>query len=225
MLALVVAACSYTAPADVVPMPDTPVVDPDAPPPDTQVVDPDGPEPDGPPALPMTTDHEPTADTWIQVNFATTNFANNQFVITDGDPLCVSLLRFDLSGLAGSTVSSAELHLFTNFDSGAPINVFVMNEGWSETESTWNQRANGQGWMAAGAAPPSRGTTAIAAFNPNQADSEFTSTFSVATVQAWIDAPASNFGIAIASVNADGPKFYSREAASFRPMLRITHTP
>jgi hypothetical protein len=79
--------------------------------------------------------------------------------------------------------------------------------------------------MSTGANPPSRGTTAIATFTPNTADTEFVATVDVATVQNWVNNPASNFGLAIASSNADGPKFHSREATNGKPFLRITHTP
>jgi len=228
MFALVagVGACSYTAPAADEPMPDSAVVvTPDSSTPDSPVVEPDGPAPDGPASVPLTTEHEPTSDTWIQVNFATSNFANNQFVIADGSPLCVALMRFDLSALGSTTVISAELHISTNFDQGAPVNVVVLNEQWSETQATWNQRATGQAWSAAGAGPPSSGTTSIAAFSPSQPDTEYTTTFDTGTVQSWIDNPGSNFGMAITSVNGDGPKFISREGASGRPFLRITHIP
>ncbi len=224
-LFMLVCGCSYTATPLTEAQPDSPAVEPDAPPTDSPVLPSDTQQPpDGPPT-PTTTDHLTTADTWIQVNFATTNNGAETFVIADGNPFCVALLRFDLGGLAGSTVTEVKLHVFTNFDSGAEVQAFVVNEQWSESQATWNERASGQAWMSAGATPPSRGTTALATFTPGQADSEFTSSFDVATVQNWIDNPGSNFGLAIASVNADGPKFYSREAAAFKPFLRITHAP
>lgn len=219
---MVASACSYTAPSavgDDDPSNDS-MVDPDAPAPDSGA---DAP-PDTP-ATPVTTDHVTAADTWIQVNFPTTNNGAEVFVIADGNPLCVSLLRFDLSGLAGSQVSNVELHVFTNFDSGATVQVFDLNESWSESEATWNQRANGQAWTAAGASPPSRDATALASFTPGTSDSEFVVTLDPPTVQAWVDDPAVNFGLAIASVNSDGPKFHSREAGNFKPFLRITHAP
>jgi hypothetical protein len=217
--------CSYTAPAttdDDLP-PDTKAPDPDGPP-DSMVITPDSQEPDAP-AEPQTTDHVAAADTWIQVNIANTNNGGEVFVIADGNPLCVSLLRFDLSGLANSTVSKVDLHIFTNFDIGAEVQIFDLNESWSESQATWNQRANGAAWMTAGAGAPSRDTTPIGTFTPATADSEFTVAIDAATIQDWIDDPNTNFGMAIASVNADGPKFHSREASNFKPFLRITHTP
>ena len=183
------------------------------------------PPPEDGPATPTTSDHVTNADTWVQVNFADTNNGAAGFVIADGNPLCVSLLRFDLSGLAGTTVNAVELHVFTNFDPGATVQAFAMNESWSESQATWNQRANGQAWMTAGASPPSRGNTALATFTPATPDTEFSSMLDTATVQGWIDNAGTNFGLAIASVNSDGPKFLSREAANFKPFLRIKHTP
>jgi hypothetical protein len=226
MLAMVSGACSYTAPSEVGPTPDTPIVEPDSSTPDTPIVEPDGPAPDGPPPLPTTTDHVASADTYLDSVSPTTSFATTNFLLADGSPLRVALIRFDLSGLPPATqVVSSELHVFTTTDEGDQVVVFPLLEGWSEGTATWNQASTGVAWSAAGAAPPARGTTAVSTFTPNLESTEFASAFDAATVQGWISQPETNFGIAITSANADGPHFFTSEAAQFRPFLRITHIP
>lgn len=174
----------------------------------------------------QTTNHLATEDTWLHSGQPDTSFAGDHFVIPDGSPVAVALMRFDLAALAGTTVSSVELHIWTDFDPGAQVQVFPVTERWSETEATWNQRAAGVAWTSAGAAPPARGTSAIATFTPSPQFTEFVVPFDAATVAGWVAAPDTNFGVVITSVNSDGPKLVSREGAvDDRPFLRITHTP
>lgn len=185
--------------------------------------------PDSPPdapATPQTTEHVSTRDTWLESDQPTANHGTEAFVITDGDILATSLLLFDLTGIqTNAEVSKAELHIFTDFDPGAQVRVFRVLEEWTENGATWNRRNATTNWMAAGAAPPSTGTTPIGVFTPGTANTEFTVELDVATVQSWVTTPGSNLGIGILSVNSNGPRFRSREAANGKPFLRITHTP
>jgi len=219
-----VCGCSYSAPTPVQ-TPDTPgQLDPDASP-DSMTVDPDG-RPDAPLPPPTTSDFVASADTWIDSVAPNTSFANDTSLLTDGGPPAVTLIRFDLSGLPTITeVISAELHVFTTTDPGAGVTVFPVLEAWSETTATWNTRASGQPWTVAGANPPSRGTVVIAEFTPDLANTEFPSAFDAATVQGWVASPAANLGIAITSVNADGPKFRTRLSLQGKPFLRVVHRP
>jgi hypothetical protein len=229
-LLVLLAACSYTPPGatsdDHSTPEDSSPVEPDAPL-DTPVVPPDTMPPDGP-VVAQTTDHVATSDTWIDSVTLNqdTNFNGSSFLLTDGGPPAVSLLRFDLTGIATTaTVSAVELHIFTTNDPGSEVVVFPMLEAWVENEATWNRRTAATAWSAQGAAPPSRGTTAIATFTPGTAFTEFTSDVDTETVQGWVTTPESNLGIAITSVNADGPKFSTRGSMNFKPFLRITHAP
>jgi len=179
-----------------------------------------------PPPGATTTDHVASADTWLHSQLPDTNFSGDRVVIPDGNPVAIALMQFDLTPLAGTQVAQVELHIFTDFDPGAEVQVFPLTEAWSETQATFNQRANGLAWTTPGAAPPSRGTTAIATFTPAPEFTQFVVAVDPATVAAWIATPSANFGFAITSVNSDGPKLVSREgAAGTRPFLRITHTP
>lgn len=227
LLLALICGCSYTAPgaSDDQPSPDSPPP-PDGSSPDSPVIPPDTQPPDGPPPEPTTTDHVSAQDTWLESDQPTLNHGGETFVITDGDILATSLLRFDLTGLStAATVSKVDLHIFTDFDPGAEVRVFRVLESWTEGGATWNRRNATTNWLAAGAAPPSTGATPIGTFTPGTQFTEFTVAIDAATVQSWIADPASNFGLGILSVNANGPRFTSREATNGKPFLRITHTP
>jgi hypothetical protein len=223
-IAVLVAGCNFALPGPTdpngPPMIDGAAVPPgDTAPPDTSAAD-------APPAGATTTDHVATADTWLHSQLPDQNFSGDHVVIPDGSPVAIALMQFDLTALAGAQVSQVELHIFTDFDPGAEVRAFPLTEAWSETEATFNQRANGLAWSTAGAAPPSRGTAAIATFTPSPQFTEFVVPFDTATVAAWVATPSANFGFAITSVNSDGPKLVSREGPEgTRPFLRITHTP
>jgi len=222
-IAVLVGGCNFALPGPTDPN-GPPMIDGATPPVDTAT--PDTSAADAPPAGATTTDHVATADTYLASPQPDTNFSGDHFVIADGNPIGIVLMQFDLTVLAGTSVSNVELHMFTDFDPGAEVQAFPLMEAWSETEATFNQRANGVAWSTAGAAPPSRGTAAIATFTPSPQFTEFVVPFDTATVAGWVVAPSANFGFAIASVNADGPRFVSREGAEgTRPFLRITHTP
>lgn len=221
-----VCGCSYSAPSDPGLVPDTPGSVDAMVSPDSMTVDPDTSPPDTPVIPPTTSDLVASADTWIDSVFPNTSFATDSTLLTDGGPPAVTLMRFDLSGLAiTSQVISAELHVFTTSDEGQTVTVFPMREAWSETTATWNARSTGVAWSAVGAAPPSRGTTAVAQFTPNLENTEFTATFDAATVQAWVADPSTNLGIALTSTNVDGVVLRSRTSTNGKPFLRVVHLP
>ncbi len=228
-LLVALGACSYSAPpagqADDQPREDASIVDPDGPPPDLPVVPLDTQPADGPPE-PQTSDHVSSLDNYID-DFGfnqNSNFGNQATMFVDGAPGAVGLMKFDLSGLpTTTTVMVVELHVFAAAP-GGEIEVFPMRESWTETTSSWRRRNTNTAWLAQGAAPPSRGTTAIATFTPN-AVAEFTADVDVATVQGWVTDPATNLGLALTSTSSDESLIRSSEAANGKPFLRITHTP
>lgn len=230
-LLVLLGACSYSAPPapgvgeDATIRPDSEVV-PDVPV-DMMVIPPDTIPPDGP-ATPQTTDHVASQDTWIDAAAFNTNdnHGGTTTLLIDGSPDAVGLMRFDLSGLpTTTTVMAVELHVFTTTDPGDTVTVFPMLESWFESSATWNRRGANMAWQTVGAAPPSRGTTAIATFTPNAAITEFTSDVDVATVQGWVTTPEKNFGIALTVAGGNEPILRSRQAVTGKPFLRITHTP
>lgn len=177
----------------------------------------------------MTTNFPSVADVYLRTSVAPDENTNDRdYFIVDGDLVTAGLVRFDLSAIpASGIVEAAELRLYDDGDAGQQVSVYQLLESWDEATATSNQRATGMAWLGAGATPPSRGTSAIATFTPANANQTYAAALPTATVQGWVTAPATNFGIAIATTNSDGSRFASRErsTASQRPVLRVTYRP
>ena len=83
------------------------------------------------------------ADTYVDSGSASTNYGKSVRVVVDNSPVRRTLLKFTVSGLAGS-VTSAKLRLHTNADnagssSGGTYRAMT-DTGWSETGVTWNNQ-------------------------------------------------------------------------------------
>ena len=155
------------------------------------------------------------------------NTNDRDFMIVDGDIVATAIMRFDLSAIpATAIVTAADLVLYVDGDPGAPVSVYQLLEAWDETTATSNQRMAATAWLGAGATPPSRGTTAIGTLSPATPNVLVSTALSLPTVQSWITMPSTNYGIAIATTNADGPRFAARERATAaqRPVLRVTYS-
>lgn len=181
---------------------------------------------------PATTNHPSVADTFIASDFpSSTNggdFPTQTSSLTDGGPARNALFRFDLTSIATTaTVSAAELHIWTDEDAGETVTLYPVLEAWDEATATWNQRSTGVAWSAAGAAPPSRGTTATATISPSTTFTAYVVTIPPAVVAGWVASPATNHGFVLVTTDADGSRFSTKEnaTASVRPYLRVTHTP
>ena len=183
----------------------------------------------GEPLPPMTTSFTSAGDIYLRTSLAPNENTNGvDFFIVDGDNIATGLVQFDLAAIpTTAVVMTAEMMLYVDGDSGAEVSVYQMLESWDEATATSNQRATGMAWLGAGATPPSRGATAISTFTPAMPNTTYTFALTTSVVQAWVAAPASNFGVAIATVNSDGPRFGAREkaAATQRPALRVTYQP
>jgi hypothetical protein len=148
------------------------------------------------------------------------------------------LLRFDLSAVPpGTTVQGATLELFTRGDSlnVGDMQLFRVLEAWDEGDQTadpgvanFNQRKPGLSWLSAGAFPPSSNAAPLAQFSPNATDQAFQVSLPANVVQAWVNDPASNFGLML-FVTEQGAdvSFDSSESSNDnrRPELRVTFVP
>lgn len=75
------------------------------------------PTPTPPPPPPGARDvftYRPSADTYVSAGTPTTSFGTSTFLYADASPVMQSFLRFDVSGLAGRTVTNAKLRFFVN---------------------------------------------------------------------------------------------------------------
>jgi hypothetical protein len=170
------------------------------------------------------------ADTFVVNDTPDLNFgAFDELSVDSSDR---SLMRFDLGCAGGATVRSAEL-LITVSDNRSldTLSPFELLEAWDEGRllgavgtASYNQRMPGDAWSTPGIEPPaSRTAVALGGFVPADTETEYVVPLDVATVQRWIDSPASNFGFVLVSSGNDGVGFHSREApdATKRPVLRI----
>ena len=80
----------------------------------------------------------PAADSYVRADQATSSFGSQPTLQVDGSPLKHTLLRFEVSGVAGRQVTSAVLTLHCT-DSAAAGGVLYRTDGaaWSEATVTW----------------------------------------------------------------------------------------
>jgi len=146
------------------------------------------------------------------------------------------VVHFDLSTIpAGSTVTAVKLRLWAlnRVDlAGQSVHVHALNEGWSEDVVAWIKRTSPSNWSTAGGSYGAGLTSKALWLIPVNGQVEFT--IPAATVQGWIDNPASNHGLLI-KPTADGSPgsgegtavFASSEysVVSRRPKLVVTYLP
>ncbi len=143
-----------------------------------------------------------------------------------------ALLRFEVSAIpAGKTIVAAKLRVYVTSNDTGTSTIRSVLEAWTEGTQNgtagvcnWTQRTAGQAWTTAGAGAPGSASAQIASFQTTGALGPLEIPLPPATVQGWVDAPATNFGLVIAGGEAS---FASREAttASQRPELVVTYTP
>jgi hypothetical protein len=157
-----------------------------------------------------------------------------------------ALLRMDLSSIpAGATVQSATLELTVSTTPNATpiaIALHAATRAWGEGsvvppgaggagaapatgDATWSwSKFNQTAWTAAGG-DFSAATSATASAGAVGSVSAWTGAGLAADVQAWVSNPASNFGWVLVGPETTAQrvrKFYSSEAAQFRPRLTVT---
>jgi len=167
-------------------------------------------------------------DTFIDQGAPNATNGGSDFASADTDPTRYALMRIDVSQIpAGSTVESAEI-VITLFDAqeDGRLEAQVLLRAWSERNATFNVADNGTSWPTPGAAGNSIDDTVVAATEARQATDEVI-TLPAAVVQAWVDSPATNFGLRWRSSSPTnrGCQWHSREnaVATRRPYLRVTY--
>ncbi|MFP5219426.1 MAG: DNRLRE domain-containing protein [Actinomycetes bacterium] len=80
------------------------------------------------------------ADTWVGSDTPTTPRGTAVKLEVDGSPARQSLLAFDLSALAGRTVTGATLRLYQVDQSRSGGNVRLVTGAWDEASTTWDTR-------------------------------------------------------------------------------------
>jgi hypothetical protein len=144
-----------------------------------------------------------------------------------------ALVKWDVSAIPpGSRVVAAEAALFvTGVAAGPGYRAYEVRRPWEELEATWKAATSSAPWQIAGAqSDQDRGSRVLFTLAPEAAGwRTFPLTEAgLAAVQAWVNAPAANHGILIASpVGHNMWEFYSRESSSpeRRPKLTVTYLP
>ncbi|MDQ3031633.1 MAG: DNRLRE domain-containing protein [Myxococcota bacterium] len=179
------------------------------------------------------------ADTALNSAATTYNYgtAASFNVRSDRISTYTGLMRFDLTGVVGSRILSAELHLTTSTVaiSSGRVDVHRVLEAWQEgTQSagagtaSWAERLPGTAWAAAGCGVGSRESAAVATFMPYAASTSYTVTLPIALVRSWADTPTSNHGLAIVAVDTSMGAtvgFRAREFTADPPHLVLELAP
>lgn len=160
--------------------------------------------PPPPPPTTTTLHITPSADATIKPDFATTNFGTAATLEIDNSPVLNTLMKFNVSGVAGRKVTSAKLRLFvTNPSNIGGIFKRTSNTTWSEGTVTWNTA-------------------------PAQDASTLTS-IAATTANTWVEADLTplitgdgTFSIRGSSTSSDGAAYNSKEAMTNKPDLVLT---
>jgi len=175
----------------------------------------------------------PAGDTYLNEAYETTNYGNAatiQLRNTGAGSDCHSLMKFDLSALAGAaTINMASLSLksgSTRLVTDWRIHAMLVD--WVDLEATWNIRKTGVNWGAAGmqagvdyrTVPNWQGNISITA--------NVRYTFDLTSlVQEWINGTLTNNGICMYFGTVDGlnvvtPSSVQAADAKDRPILSVS---
>ena len=136
-------------------------------------------------------------------------------LLSDGSPYIVTFLRFDLSSVAGKTITAASLHIHTSGDADAGSNAsfnieFVQSNTWSGAAMSMNNST------------PISSTWLGALVAPSQPNSWYQASLSPGVLQAHTGGLLS---MAIIDYNSsDGLIFYSKEGdPAVAPVLVVNY--
>jgi hypothetical protein len=148
----------------------------------------------------------PTADTYVQSGSPTTNSGTKTSMNVVGTPAMVTYLKFDLTGLSSTSVSTAKLKLkVTNDSSNVHTVKYLADTSWGETTLNYNNQ------------PSLASVSAINSFTP-------------ATVGSIVEVDLSTFvqnnkgkvvTLIIDSIGTNTSGFNSREASADKPVLTV----
>ena len=142
-----------------------------------------------------------------------------------------TLLRFDLSAIpAGATVKDATITLRV---AAAPSNPeatltgYVLRQGWSETEVTWNSPHTGSTWQVPGADGDHDRAPNIAVHGQVTCRYCTISLDATDAAAAWLASPSANYGLQLRSSSYDEYRFADRTEShpAYRPHLVLHYYP
>ncbi|GIW62019.1 MAG: hypothetical protein KatS3mg089_0871 [Patescibacteria group bacterium] len=157
------------------------------------------------PILGQTIDLLPLADTFVRKDHPTRNYGSSTHLESDGDTRAISYLKFDLRALAGKSLTTAQLSLtITNPSKQAHYIYLLTNTAWEESTINYATRIEPTNSPIASIPPSDKGKKLTINLTP-----------------ALKNHLGEIITLAITSSSSDGMDFYSKEAASGKPLLSI----
>lgn len=145
-----------------------------------------------------------------------------------------SLVKFDLTSLAGVTVTSAKLGLYLyDFRETGPdtVSVFRVLRDWVESEATWNIYSTGNSWSTGGGIGDGtdRVAAAVGSLSIGTAAQYYEFDLDAADVQDCIDNASANFGWLLERTDGQDDQHgrifrQSNGTDGQRPYLEVTYT-
>ena len=181
-----------------------------------------------------------TRDTMLSEDQPDKNFGTDSRLGIDGDEPPgtrndrVVLLSWNLTDIPKySSIESATITLHFDEKADNPTSkdrytLYALKRDWNETQATWIKNRISSSWSRSGASSTNDRSYSIGSFVPSQGQEQTIELNSrgVSMVQTWVNDPAKNFGLIIASsTNTDGADFLSSEAprGSDRPKLTVSY--
>jgi regulation of enolase protein 1 (concanavalin A-like superfamily) len=152
-------------------------------------------------------------DTYISNSAKTANYGGFSSLSLNSSGPIKGLFYFDISSLSGSTITGATLSMYQLSGIASTLTAYPMTATWAEMSATYNS-ANG-----------SIGGTSMGSVSAPATASLFVDIpLSTATVQGWINSPATSYGIAVTTNSTNSLTYASREwgTQGYNPKLTIT---
>jgi hypothetical protein len=182
-------------------------------------------------------DYAGTRDTTLSQESPDTNYGAAAVCYVDGDDPPGSgkdksvIIRWDVSDInPGEQIDSASVTLHVVNETSGPYYLYELKREWAEMEATWNVYRTGANWETAGAKGAADRGSAILGTMSSTGTGSYTMNLNsagIALVQAWVDDPASSFGIILTDPSTtNGADFDCREVSTpgNRPKLTVAHS-
>ena len=179
------------------------------------------------------------SDTFIShVGDQVANYGSSQTLLLRSSDQRAALLRFELEGLAsGDIIQHAVLSVYvsdhTMGTADVPLSLYRVLRPWVENEANWYNATAGDLWTLAGCNSPSADRSSVPSAGATLNTTGIWVDLDITRlVQAWVDHPASNFGVILKAGNTGQPgDEYGLRSGNYaaepetRPRLSISYTP
>ncbi len=175
------------------------------------------------------------ADTFIS-NYGSdqnANYGTNPSLFLRNNDQRAGLIKFDVSSIPGyAIIESASLSFYVDSQSNAnslPVELHKVRRTWVDTQATWFNATTANTWGLPGANDSATDIFATIATSTTLTDVNYWQDFDVtALVQGWVQAAASNNGVALKAGSAGNVEYHLRSSdyntpAEFRPRLTINY--